>query len=278
MENQQRSIKSNQYFEGQLIGCLKLLEKVSSNRWRVQCTICKEIFEIPLSSLSRYKKSESLYCPKCKPKKDPVSRKYFNGDIIGNCYKLVKFLGGNNWEVECIKCGKTQIQSIPNMKRHKKDTCLYCKYPNAVRNYNGGGGTVKYSLDERYYNYYKSRIESQNVNTNRKYKSWELSLDDFSKLIHSKCFYCGEEPSSDNIWNKSGKRTTQDEEFLSNGIDRIDSSIGYTKDNCVPCCKICNRMKSDLSLEDFRKHIIKLFKTFNKRSTTIETVPEGIKE
>jgi hypothetical protein len=28
-----------------------------------------------------------------------------------------------------------------------------------------------------------------------------------------------------------------------NGIDRVDNSKGYTKDNCVSCCQFCNRMK-----------------------------------
>jgi 5-methylcytosine-specific restriction endonuclease McrA len=29
------------------------------------------------------------------------------------------------------------------------------------------------------------------------------------------------------------------------GIDRVDNSIGYTPDNCVPCCTQCNRIKLD---------------------------------
>lgn len=278
MDNQQQSIKNNQYSIGQLVGCLKLLEKISSTKWKVECVICKNIFEIPLSTLSRYKKIDRMYCPNCKNEKPHVPRKYSVGDILGNCYKLVKFLHGNYWEVECIKCGKLQVQSIPNIKRHKKETCLYCEHPNAVRNYNGGGGIVKYTLDERYYNYYKERINFNNTNTKRKFKLWELSLEEFTKIIHSDCFYCGGKPSKDNVWNKSGKRKTQEEEFYSNGIDRINSDKGYTIDNCVPCCKICNRMKSDLSLEEFKTHIFKLYDSFNKCSTTIETTSIDVKE
>lgn len=36
-----------------------------------------------------------------------------------------------------------------------------------------------------------------------------------------------------------------------NGIDRVDSSIGYTIQNSVPCCKICNYAKHNLTLEEF---------------------------
>lgn len=31
--------------------------------------------------------------------------------------------------------------------------------------------------------------------------------------------------------------------YTYNGVDRLDSSMGYTPDNCVPCCWECNNMK-----------------------------------
>jgi len=34
-------------------------------------------------------------------------------------------------------------------------------------------------------------------------------------------------------------------------IDRIDSSKGYTPDNCVLCLYVVNRMKSDMPLDEF---------------------------
>lgn len=39
--------------------------------------------------------------------------------------------------------------------------------------------------------------------------------------------------------------------FVRNGIDRVDSAQGYVLTNVVPCCKQCNRAKSDLSREEF---------------------------
>ena len=39
--------------------------------------------------------------------------------------------------------------------------------------------------------------------------------------------------------------------YLSSGLDRIDSSIGYESNNVVPCCKVCNRMKDVLSTDEF---------------------------
>jgi hypothetical protein len=42
------------------------------------------------------------------------------------------------------------------------------------------------------------------------------------------------------------------------GVDRIDSNLGYEQDNLVPCCYICNIMKSTLSTEEFFRHIEKI--------------------
>lgn len=44
-----------------------------------------------------------------------------------------------------------------------------------------------------------------------------------------------------------------------NGVDRIDSNKGYTKDNCVPCCKICNQMKSNIDIGTFLTQISKIY-------------------
>lgn len=58
----------------------------------------------------------------------------------------------------------------------------------------------------------------------------ELSRDEFVIIIgNSICSYC-----SGNL-DSSGY-----------GLDRVDQSKGYTKDNCVPCCGQCNRWKGRL--------------------------------
>lgn len=51
-------------------------------------------------------------------------------------------------------------------------------------------------------------------------------------------------------------------------IDRIDSSKGYEPSNIVPCCTMCNRMKSDFTSEEFLNHIQQIYK-YQSSSTTI---------
>ncbi len=65
-------------------------------------------------------------------------------------------------------------------------------------------------------------------------RSFELTQDEFKCFWQKPCFYCG-----DSI------RTI--------GLDRIDSSKGYTFDNVVSCCATCNRMKLDSTLQNFIK-------------------------
>lgn len=80
-------------------------------------------------------------------------------------------------------------------------------------------------------------------------KAWELSVDEFSSLVSSDCYYCGSGPS--NLYHEP--RNNGD--FAYNGLDRLDSLKGYTLDNVVPCCWTCNRMKSKMPLDNFLKHI-----------------------
>jgi len=58
-------------------------------------------------------------------------------------------------------------------------------------------------------------------------------------MFESPCVYCDTEGSN----NCKG--------FAYNGIDRVDSAVGYVARNCVPCCWNCNRMKSNWALDEF---------------------------
>ena len=36
-----------------------------------------------------------------------------------------------------------------------------------------------------------------------------------------------------------------------NGIDRVDSKLGYLPHNVVSCCRLCNQAKSNLDPQEF---------------------------
>ena len=50
---------------------------------------------------------------------------------------------------------------------------------------------------------------------------------EYKELVTKECYYCA-------YYNKK--------EAI--GIDRVNNTLYYTKENCVPCCETCNRIKS----------------------------------
>lgn len=85
-------------------------------------------------------------------------------------------------------------------------------------------------------------------------RAFELTREDFSFLTKMNCFYCGDEP----FQVKELKHREGQGDYVYNGLDRLDSSKGYTLDNVVPCCGICNRMKRNYRLVPFLWHISKI--------------------
>jgi len=83
---------------------------------------------------------------------------------------------------------------------------------------------------------------------------FDLTKEEFRNLITSDCFYCGSPPTS--IQNNK----TANGSFTYSGVDRIDSSKDYIIDNCVPCCKVCNFMKRDMTTSVFYNQIEKIYR------------------
>jgi hypothetical protein len=42
------------------------------------------------------------------------------------------------------------------------------------------------------------------------------------------------------------------------GIDRVDSSIGYTEENTVPCCSPCNTLKGSGTRAEFEAKCVRI--------------------
>jgi hypothetical protein len=66
--------------------------------------------------------------------------------------------------------------------------------------------------------------------------SFELEREDFEDLIQQPCFYCGQAPQQ--------RKVAKTVLLVCNGIDRVDNTVGYTRENCRAACKTCNVMKS----------------------------------
>lgn len=96
-------------------------------------------------------------------------------------------------------------------------------------------------------NYYKREAENKG-------RLFKLPDDISKKMFLNNCFYCGIEAGSD--------------DFYFNGIDRKDNNLGYTLNNSVAACNMCNMIKGDRwCTEDFLKvveHILTNMKIINE--------------
>lgn len=87
------------------------------------------------------------------------------------------------------------------------------------------------------------RLErSYRLGASRRLLSFELTSEEFARLIGQPCHYCGEAPQ---------RRRGYARLFLANGIDRRDSRLGYSVANCAPCCTRCNIAKGASTYADF---------------------------
>ena len=156
-------------------------------------------------------------------------------DITGKVYGTLKVLrktekrapkGEILWECECLICGDLAYATSSDLNRGRRGYCKTCRNKIATM-----------SPIKALYGEYKRGAKLRNY-------CFELSIDDFMKIIKQKCHYCGSEPFQ--VKKKEGSRCST----IYNGIDRKDNSKGYTLENAVPCCKFCNLAKSTYPAEE----------------------------
>ena len=83
--------------------------------------------------------------------------------------------------------------------------------------------------------------------------AFEITRELFRELSSQPCLYCGDAPSKISVvrGNKMTDEGLENSAYTYNGIDRVDSDLGYTDDNCVPCCSTCNYAKKKMTAEEF---------------------------
>jgi len=147
--------------------------------------------------------------------------------------------------VEC-ECGNVFTTKCTNLRIGRSKQCSDCSFKKRSEN------KVKISQHEQVFRrLILERCKKNNINI-------EINLEYFTHIIKQKCHYCNDEPRLTNRF--SNRKYINKEDLYINGIDRKDSEIGYTINNCVPCCTSCNYAKHTLNYNEFLEKIHKIHK------------------
>ena len=143
--------------------------------------------------------------------------------------------------------------------------CKYCENELTEKNWLQCRKTKKHYICSPCFNFkFKERLSYKNARvTDRKWsglstvhsrkvtnfiqdtvkrnKDLDLSFVEIANMMSRPCSYCGGF-SSNNL----------------NGLDRVDSSVGYLKSNVTPCCSACNYGKHTMNPIEYIKHCEKV--------------------
>jgi hypothetical protein len=190
-----------------------------------------------------------------------IGRRFGKLVVIGTAKPIADTRGNNlsRWLVEC-DCGKEKVVRQASLRNGQTKSCGCVRKEKAVQRLSNYRITFNPDASAR-----NDVLSSYRYDAKKRGQSWELTDDEFLTLIFSKCFYCGNPPS-----NRSQRQFKLGLGVcICNGIDRQDNLKGYVMNNVVPCCKICNRMKGAMRLEEFINHIGRLYRIFNEQKLLV---------
>lgn len=144
------------------------------------------------------------------------------------------------------ECGVDRWVDHSNLKSGSNQSCGCLQKDNLVARSSKPWEDV---LTSQMFSYYKRNAHMRDI-------PWELSKEEFRKLVFSLCFYCNHVGrTKTKIKWKRRKATDQEQELYHNGVDRFDNKYGYTITNSVPACKSCNMAKNNMQFSEFKEWI-----------------------
>jgi hypothetical protein len=192
--------------------CIARHNKDGRHRWCRDC--CKANFK-RLRELYRSRTKEPVQtklCPSCELTKET---RYFGRDMNRKDGLAHSCLA-------CLRKNNNERRAANREKRREKGRAYYKTHAENLRNKSRRWKEV--NPDRACYFGHKNLAKRRRL-------TWMLDEDWFlTHIWEQKCSY-GDHPAK-------------------GGIDRIDSSRGYEPDNCVPCCRRCNMIKGEWTVEE----------------------------
>jgi hypothetical protein len=159
---------------------------------------------------------------------DLSGQRFFSWTVVKRVSATETEMG--KWICRCV-CGNEANLKTSELKNGKRKGCEGCFHKSQIKN----DSAFRRLLDNYRRNAHKRNLE------------WALTDEEFRILTSSPCFYTGRPPA--NVQYSTTTRVA--EPYVYNGIDRRDSSKGYTLENCVSCAEAVNYAKRASEFEDF---------------------------
>jgi hypothetical protein len=172
-----------------------------------------------------------------------------------------------HWNCICT-CGEQCVKTKSNLKSGNTKSCGCLE---RERNLNLKNKLIQKNILPKgqaalnqYYASYKYRAKIKKI-------PFQITKEQFSAIIKLNCHYC--DCKAERQYPSGGKlkHTTINDCIFVNGIDRKNSTIGYTIENCVPCCAICNMAKFKMSEDKFMDWIQRIAQKYNSQSNNVES-------
>jgi 5-methylcytosine-specific restriction endonuclease McrA len=231
---------------GKVYNFLTILEEIKDNKVKVRC-ICGQ------EKISNKYVITSGRIKSCGCKRLNLRRNTIIDNMVGKRFGRWTIIAFDsicnkrtyNWLCKC-DCGTSKIIANLVLKRGESKSCGCLK--NEIPLLKNPGET---SFNSLFYNY-KRNAEKRDIPFN-------MSKEDFKLTTSLNCFYCNDPPSQ--IISKSHSNrelVLEHSKYIYNGIDRINSNLGYSKSNIVACCWKCNVAKNDMDVEEFKNRVIRI--------------------
>jgi len=146
--------------------------------------------------------------------------------------------GEPKWLCRC-ECGKEKIIFGKNLRHNHTKSCGCLRDENIGnrRRLRSGFASMRGLI-----NSYKNGAKKRGV-------KYELTEKQFAEITKQNCYYCGVRP------HRIIKYRECNGAYIYNGLDRVNNDEGYTVKNVVPCCKICNWAKNNLTMKEYKNWI-----------------------
>lgn len=227
-----------------VIWTIEQVEFLEKNSSKMENRDIAKILNIPEQVVRNKRRRLKL---KAKDEEDLTGKQFQYLTVLSLRNKRI--CGNRAWNCLC-KCGNILIVTTAKLKIGSTKSCG-CLKLEKLRSPPGDASWGKLFSRHKWNSKYLNRINN-------------LDIEIFKKLCSSVCTYCDKDPIPWNCYlNNDG--TVTDHKILKeaidrswinvNGIDRIDSNIGYVIENSIPCCTECNFMKSDMNFWKWISHI-----------------------